>query len=95
MGELADRTGEALGRPVRYVPVPLDAVAAGLAAAGMTPSVVHGYRALLGGLAASRFERPEARTPATTTPTEFAAWARLALRPAYDAAAAAMQPAAA
>jgi uncharacterized protein YbjT (DUF2867 family) len=95
MGELADLAGEALGRPVRYVPVPLDAVAAALPATGMTPSVVDGYRALLGGLAASRFERPEARTPETTTPTEFAEWARLALRPAFDASAAAMQPAAA
>jgi uncharacterized protein YbjT (DUF2867 family) len=93
MGELADLAGEALGRPVRYVPVPLDAVAAALPATGMTPSVVDGYRALLGGLAASRFERPEARTRETTTPTEFAAWARLALRPAFDASAAAMQPA--
>jgi hypothetical protein len=66
---------------------------AGLAAAGMTPSVVDGYRALLGGLAASRFERPEARTRETSTPTEFAAWARLALRPAFDTSAAVMQPA--
>jgi uncharacterized protein YbjT (DUF2867 family) len=73
----------------------LDAVAEGLAATGMTPSGVDGYRVLLGGLAASRFERPEARTREISTATEFAAWARLALRPAFDTSAAAMQPAAA
>lgn len=84
MAELAAAAGEALGRPVAYVAVPLEAVGEGLAAAGMTPSVVDGYLALIGGLARTRFERPEARTAETTTPTEFAEWARTVLRPAYD-----------
>ncbi len=92
MGELAALAGEALGRPVQYVPVPLEAVQAGMAAAGMTPSVIEGYGALLGGLAATRFERPEARTAETTTPTEFAAWARAVLAPAFGAAGAAAPP---
>lgn len=87
MPELAALAGEALGRPVRYVPVPLEAVQAGMAAAGMSPSVVAEYGTLIGGLTASRFERPESRTPATTTPTEFAAWARDVLHPAFEGAA--------
>lgn len=86
MGELAALAGEALGRPAHYVEVPLEAVGGALAAAGMTPSVVEGYLALIGGLARSRFERPEARTAETTTPTEFAAWAREVLAPAFAAA---------
>ena len=83
MRELAERAGEALGRPVAYAAVPLDALAQGMAAAGMAPSVVAGYMTLIGGLARSAFERPEARTAATTTPTEFAVWAREVLHPAF------------
>ena len=86
MAEQARLIGEALGREVRYVEVPIDAVADALRGMGMSASVVDGYRAMIGGYAASRFEHPEPRTPETTTPTEFGDWARAVLRPAFEAA---------
>lgn len=93
MAEQARLLGEALGREVRYVEVPLDAVVGALEGMGMTPSVVAGYREMIGGLAASRFERAEPRTWKTTTPTEYASWARAVLAPAFRAAEAAAEPA--
>ena len=86
MAEQAQLMSEALGREVRYVEVPVDAVAQAMSGMGMSPSVVDGYRAMMTGYAASRFEHPEARTPETTTPTEFVDWARRVLRPAFAAA---------
>jgi uncharacterized protein YbjT (DUF2867 family) len=86
MRELADDAAEALGRPVQYVQVPIDAVSAGMAQAGLGESMVREYGRMLTGLANSRFEHPEPRTPATTTPTTFAAWAAEALRPAVESA---------
>lgn len=86
MADQARLMGEALGREVRYVEVPVDAVAQAMSGMGMSPSVVDGYRAMMTGYAASRFEHPETRTPETTTPTEFVDWARRVLRPAFAAA---------
>ncbi len=86
--EQARLIGEAVGREVRYVEVPPDTIAEAMRGMGMSPSVVASYREMITGYAASRYERPEARTPETTTPTEFADWARAALRPAFEAAAA-------
>lgn len=88
MRELAARAAEAVGRPVRYVQVPVDAVAAAMREAGAGASFVAEYAKMMSGFAASRFEHPEPRTAATTTPTEFAAWAREVLAPAVAGAAA-------
>ncbi|HEY0780163.1 MAG TPA: NAD(P)H-binding protein [Gemmatirosa sp.] len=88
LAEQARLIGEAIGREVRYVEVPADAIAEAMRGMGMSPSVVASYREMITGYAASRYERPEARTPETTTPTEFADWARTTLRPAFEAAAA-------
>ena len=86
MRELAADAAEALGRPVQYVQVPIEAVAAGMAGAGVGESIVREYSRMLTGLADSRFEHPEPRTPETTTPTTFAAWAAEVLRPAVEGA---------
>ena len=82
MAEQASAIGEALARDVRYVEVPVDAIASAMAGMGMSPSAIAEYQTMLTGYAASRFEHPEARTAETTTPTEFVDWARTALRPA-------------
>ena len=76
MRALAADAAEALGRPVQYVQVPVDAVAAAMRDAGAGPSMVDGYTRMMTGFAASRFEHPEPRTAETTTPTTFATWAR-------------------
>jgi hypothetical protein len=38
----------------------------------------------MAGFERSRYERPEARTAATTTPTTFETFAREVMRPAYE-----------
>jgi uncharacterized protein YbjT (DUF2867 family) len=89
MAALAAAAAAALGRPIGYAQVPVEAIGAAMAGAGLGPSMVRGYERLMGGLAASGFEHPEPRTAETTTPTEFGDWAREALAPALAAAGAA------
>jgi uncharacterized protein YbjT (DUF2867 family) len=86
MRDLAANAAAALGRPVQYVQVPVEAVAAGMAQAGLGESMVREYSRMLAGLANSGFEHPEPRTADTTTPTTFAVWAAEALRPAVEGA---------
>jgi uncharacterized protein YbjT (DUF2867 family) len=86
--EQAELLSQALGRPVRYTRVPVEAVKQAMAGSGMSPDVVENYGEMIQGFAASRYAHPdEPRTPETTTPTEFGAWAREVLRPAFEAAA--------
>ena len=83
MPDVARQLTEALGRDVRYVPVPPEAVAGALRSAGASASVAEGYRAMVAGFA--RDARPaEPRTPETTTPTTLGDWAAAALRPALS-----------
>ena len=77
---------DVLGRRVTYVQVPEEAMRHGMAAMGMSPSVVDAYTAIAVALAKDEPVAAEPRTPATTTPTTFAEWAREALLPAVDAA---------
>ena len=84
--EQAELLSQALGRPVRYTQVPVEAIKQAMAGFGMSPSVVENYGEMITGFAASRYEHPgEPRTAETTTPTEFGAWAREVLRPAFEA----------
>ncbi len=85
MREQAAALSEALGREVSYAEVPVDAITSAMSGMGMSANVVAEYRAMMVGYAASSFEHPEARTPETTTPTEFADWARTTFRPAFEA----------
>lgn len=84
MAEVAEVAGQALGRPVRYVAVPPAGVGGALQAQGASPAVANGYVEMIEGYTRSRFERPEARTADTTTPTEFATFAAEVLRPAVE-----------
>lgn len=89
MHEQAELVSQALGRPVRYTQVPVEAVRQAMAGLGMSPSVAENYGEMISGFAASRYAHPdEPRTAETTTPTEFGSWAREVLRPAFEAAAA-------
>lgn len=77
--------GEAVGRPVRLVTIPLEAVKPQLLQSGASVSVADGYTELLSALA--RGEQPaEPRTPETTTPTTLAQWARDVIGPLVSAA---------
>lgn len=75
--------GEAIGRPVEYVQVPLEAVKGQVMQSGGSASVAEAYAELVAAL--GRGEQPaEARTPETTTPTTLRQWAEEVLRPAVQ-----------
>ncbi len=79
-GQAAQIIGDAVGKPVQYIQVPMDAVRDQFTQMGMSSSVVKGYTELLGALA--RGEQPlEPRTPETTTPTTLQEWAAEVMRP--------------
>ena len=88
MDEQAQAIGAAIDRDVRYVEVPVDVITDAMRGMGVSANVAATYGEMITGFAASRYEHQEARTPETTTPTEFADWARTTLRPAFEAAAA-------
>ena len=75
----------ALGRPVRYVEVPDEAMRGALLAAGASAHVADEYPRLMRGLATVDYVA-EPRTAATTTPTSVGEWAREVLAPAVAAA---------
>jgi uncharacterized protein YbjT (DUF2867 family) len=80
-GESARILGEAVGRPVQFVQIPVEAFQGQIRSMGASESVVSAYTELLEAL--DRGEQPaEPRTPETTTPTTLAAWATERLSPA-------------
>jgi uncharacterized protein YbjT (DUF2867 family) len=86
-GEAATIIGDAIGRPVKFVQVPIEAFVAPLRQMGASESVIVGYTELL--TAVGRGESPaEPRTPETTTPTTLYEWARETFAPTSAAAAA-------
>ncbi len=79
-GEAATIIGEAIGKPIQYIEVPLESVKPQLLQIGFSESVASIYPELLDALA--RNEQPaEPRTPETTTPTTLREWATETLRP--------------
>jgi uncharacterized protein YbjT (DUF2867 family) len=81
MGEAAKIIGDALGRPVTYTQVPIDALRDGLRQAGMSDSVIAGYIDMVNGLSAGAVGA-EPRSEESTTPTSVAEFARTVIRPA-------------
>lgn len=79
-GEAAAIIGEAIGKPVQYIEIPLEALKPQLLQMGFSESVADGYTELTAALA--RNEQPaEPRTPETTTPTTLREWATEVMRP--------------
>lgn len=86
--EAARVVGDAVGRPVRYVAVPPEAVRDSLLQMGASRSVAEGYAGMLGGIVkVGPAYNAEPRTRETTTPTTMAEFARAVLRPALEKAA--------
>jgi uncharacterized protein YbjT (DUF2867 family) len=79
--DVAEAFASALGRTVRYVRVDAAAARQGLLQAGASAHVADEYPRLMDGLAELDYQA-EPRTPATTTPTTIAQWAREVLAPA-------------
>jgi len=80
--EVVATLGRAIGKPIRYVQVSLDDVAAGMAQGGLSPSVIEVFmemnRAAGQGLVA-----PEEGKPVELAPTTFATFAQSVFAPAY------------
>jgi uncharacterized protein YbjT (DUF2867 family) len=85
--DIAAAVARALGRPIKYVPVALDAFGATLRETGASPSVVATYLAMTKTLSSGSGWTAEPRTTATTTPTTIAEFAATVIAPAVAAAA--------
>jgi uncharacterized protein YbjT (DUF2867 family) len=81
MTEAAAIIGEAIGRPVTYTQVPVEAAQDGMRQGGVSDSVAEGLGAMLRGLSTGPVGA-EPRTAQTTTPTTLAEFARTLIRPA-------------
>jgi uncharacterized protein YbjT (DUF2867 family) len=82
-GEAAQIIGEAIGKPVEFVQIPIEAFKGQLQQIGASQSVVDNYAELMQAL--ERGEQPlEPRTDATTTPTTLSEWAKQVLAPAVN-----------
>lgn len=79
--QVAAAFGRVLGRDVRYVRVPAEAMRQALLGAGMSAHVADEYPRLMDGLGALDFQA-EPRTATSTTPTTVEAWAEAVLAPA-------------
>lgn len=86
--EVAAAIGEALGSPVRHVPVTLDQTREALAGMGASPDAAATFVELYDGIARGRVAGTQPAGPANTGKTTFAAFAREVLVPAARAAAA-------
>lgn len=78
--------GEAIGRPVRYVEATAQQATAGILSAGIPASFAALLSEMYDAIRAGRMERIQPRSPATTTRTSLAQFARETLKPAVEAA---------
>lgn len=84
--EQAQILSEALGRPVQYVEVPVAAARAGMIAAGFPEFAADLFCEMYQAVIDGRMDSSEPRSQETTTPTDFATFAREVVRPAVEAA---------
>jgi uncharacterized protein YbjT (DUF2867 family) len=78
--------GEGIGRPVKYVEVPLDRVGQGMLDAGMPSSFVKYIMDMYREQAAGRCDPAEPRSTETTTGTSLLEFSREVIKPAVEAA---------
>ena len=79
--EMAQILSEVVGKPIRYVEVPAEAIIEKLKSFGTTEGFAQAYSRLLTADALRAYDI-EPRTPNTTTPTTLREWATLHLLPA-------------
>jgi uncharacterized protein YbjT (DUF2867 family) len=85
MPEAAKIIGDAVNRPVNFVPLSSDEARKAFLSFGASAEFANIYVEMFEGFAKG-LAPAEPRTPETTTPTTLAAWATDVLRPAVDAA---------
>jgi uncharacterized protein YbjT (DUF2867 family) len=79
-GEAATIIGDAIGKQVRYVQIPIEAMQEQFRQMGASESFIQGFTAMETALGRG-LQPAEPRTPETTTPTTLFAWAREVLKP--------------
>ena len=85
-GEVARIIGEALGKDIHYVQVPVEAVQSQMREMGLTDDVVANYGEMITGLTNMSRDDIEPRTDATTTSTTLHDFAQHAIAPAVEGA---------
>ena len=86
MSRIAHLIGEGIGRPVKYVQVPLDQVKQGLLDAGIPGFFIEYIMDMYTEQTAGRCDPAEPRSPETTTPTTLLTFSREVIKPAVEAA---------
>ena len=81
MGQVAETIAKAIGRPVKFVEVPPDALVQVLLGMGASADVAAKFGEMMAGFNAIRFAHGP-RTGTTTTPTTVEAWVKERLAPA-------------
>jgi uncharacterized protein YbjT (DUF2867 family) len=84
MSEMADILSSGLQTPVRYIPIPDEALVDNLKKVGLSEGFARTYSRLLTREAIRAYDI-EPRSAETTTPTTLAEWTRSTLLPAYNA----------
>ncbi len=87
LSSVAHIIGEGIGRPVKYVEVPLDQVKQGMLDAGIPASFVEYLMDMYTEQAAGRADPAELRSAETTTTTSLLEFSRAVIKPAVEAAA--------
>jgi uncharacterized protein YndB with AHSA1/START domain len=87
MSSVAHIIGEGIGRPVKYVEVPLDQVKQGMLNAGIPGSFVEYIMDMYTEQAAGRADPAEPRSAEATTTTSLLQFSRAVIKPAVEAAA--------
>ncbi len=80
LAEAAAVLTETLGKTVRYVQVPAEAMTGSLLGMGASPDAAHNLVTMFQAFETGSYAE-EPRTPETTTPTTLAEWSRTVLRP--------------
>jgi hypothetical protein len=82
-GEASTIIGDAIGKPVRYVEIPMEAMQEQFRQMGASESFIQGFTEMETALGRG-IQPAEPRTPETTTPTTLFDWAREVLKPAVS-----------
>lgn len=85
LDEAARLIGEAIGRPVRHVPTTPEQAMEAFRSAGLGADLTRLYLEMFEGFQTGLLAPEAARTEASTTPTEFATFAKQVLAPALEA----------
>jgi uncharacterized protein YbjT (DUF2867 family) len=81
LNEMAQIMSTALGKPVQFQQIPMEAFKTRLAGFGMSDAIVQGYADMMQAKN-DGLDNAEPRTPKSTTPTTFREWCETVLKPA-------------